>query len=91
MPRVLFSAPECRAIVIDLQTGEAMGNHHVRERAVVQVETPQGIRESAPGGTRPLQRRCRRSSEVALSAASVSDTPSVDTLERGGEWAGTCC
>jgi hypothetical protein len=49
MPRVLFSAPECRAIVIDLQTGEAMGNHHVRERAVVQVETPQGIRESAPG------------------------------------------
>jgi quercetin dioxygenase-like cupin family protein len=39
MPRVLFSAPECRAIVIDLQSGEAMGEHHVRERAVVQVVT----------------------------------------------------
>jgi quercetin dioxygenase-like cupin family protein len=39
MPRVLFSAPECRAIVIDLQSGEAMGEHHVRERAAVQVVT----------------------------------------------------
>ena len=39
MPRVLFSAPECRALVIDLQSGEAMGEHHVRERAVVQVVT----------------------------------------------------
>jgi quercetin dioxygenase-like cupin family protein len=39
MPRVLFSAPECRAIIIDLQSGEAMGEHHVRERAVVQVVT----------------------------------------------------
>ena len=39
MPRVLFSAPECRAIVIDLQSGEAMGEHHVRERALVQVVT----------------------------------------------------
>jgi quercetin dioxygenase-like cupin family protein len=39
MPRVLFSTPECRAIIIDLQSGEAMGEHHVRERAVVQVVT----------------------------------------------------
>lgn len=37
IPRVLFSAPECRAIVVELEAGEAMGDHNVRERAVVQV------------------------------------------------------
>ena len=37
MPRVLFSAPECRVVVIDLQSGEELGDHHVRERAVVEV------------------------------------------------------
>jgi quercetin dioxygenase-like cupin family protein len=37
MPRVLFSAPECRAVVLELEGGEEMGDHHVRERAVVTV------------------------------------------------------
>jgi len=37
MPRVLFSSPECRAVVLDLQSGEELGDHHVRERAVVEV------------------------------------------------------
>jgi quercetin dioxygenase-like cupin family protein len=37
MPRVLFSSPEVRAVVIDLRRGEALGDHHVRERAVVEV------------------------------------------------------
>ena len=37
IPRVLFSSPECRAVVIELEGGEAMGEHHVRERAVLQV------------------------------------------------------
>jgi quercetin dioxygenase-like cupin family protein len=36
-PRVLFSTPECRAVVIDLNAGEEMREHEVRERAVVQV------------------------------------------------------
>jgi quercetin dioxygenase-like cupin family protein len=36
-PRVLFSSPECRAVAIELRAGEAMGEHHVRERALVQV------------------------------------------------------
>ena len=36
-PRVLFSAPECRAVVIDLRCGEELGDHRVRERAVVHV------------------------------------------------------
>lgn len=37
MPRVLFSSPECRAVVIDLRRGEELGDHQVRERAVVEV------------------------------------------------------
>jgi quercetin dioxygenase-like cupin family protein len=37
MPRVLFSSPECRAVIIELERGETMGDHQVRERAVVQV------------------------------------------------------
>jgi quercetin dioxygenase-like cupin family protein len=37
MPRVLFSSPECRAVVIDLQRGDELGDHRVRERAVVEV------------------------------------------------------
>ena len=36
-PRLLFSSPECRAVVLDLQSGHDLGDHHVRERAVVQV------------------------------------------------------
>lgn len=37
IPRVLFSAPECRAVVLELEAGEEMGEHHVRERAVLHV------------------------------------------------------
>jgi quercetin dioxygenase-like cupin family protein len=36
-PLVLFSSPECRAVVLDLQSGHDLGDHHVRERAVVHV------------------------------------------------------
>jgi quercetin dioxygenase-like cupin family protein len=36
-PRVLFSSPECRLVVIDLQGGEELGDHQVRERAVLEV------------------------------------------------------
>jgi quercetin dioxygenase-like cupin family protein len=36
-PRVLFSTTECRAVVIDLADGDALGDHSVHERAVVQV------------------------------------------------------
>ena len=36
-PRVLFSSPECRAVVLDLQRGHDLGDHHVRQRAMVQV------------------------------------------------------
>jgi quercetin dioxygenase-like cupin family protein len=36
-PRVLFSEPECRAVVVDLRAGEEMGDHAVHERAVIEV------------------------------------------------------
>jgi len=36
-PRVLFSSPECRLVALDLGAGEHLSEHHVRERAVVQV------------------------------------------------------
>ncbi len=36
-PRVLFSSPECRLVALDLRAGEELPDHHVRERAVVQV------------------------------------------------------
>ena len=35
--RVLFSTPEARAVVLDLAQGEEMGDHQVRERALVHV------------------------------------------------------
>jgi quercetin dioxygenase-like cupin family protein len=34
---VLFSSPECRLIALDLSAREELPDHHVRERAVVQV------------------------------------------------------
>ncbi len=36
-PRVLFSTPECRAVVIDLNDGDQLGEHSVHERASIQV------------------------------------------------------
>ncbi len=36
-PRVLFSTPEARGVVIDLAEGEEMGDHQVRERALLHV------------------------------------------------------
>jgi hypothetical protein len=34
-PRVLFSRPECRAVVSDLNEGDELGEHRVHENAVV--------------------------------------------------------
>jgi quercetin dioxygenase-like cupin family protein len=36
-PRVLFSSPECRLVALDLRSGDDLPDHHVRERAAVQV------------------------------------------------------
>jgi quercetin dioxygenase-like cupin family protein len=36
-PRVLFSRPEARAVLIDLNAGDEMGDHRLYESAVLQV------------------------------------------------------
>ena len=45
-PRVLFSAPECRIVVLDLRGGEQLADHQVRERALVQVVSGRVAMES---------------------------------------------
>jgi quercetin dioxygenase-like cupin family protein len=56
-PRVLFSTPEARGVVIDLAPGEELGEHRVRERAVLLVVhgrievTGDGPAEACPQGT----------------------------------------
>jgi quercetin dioxygenase-like cupin family protein len=56
-PRVLFSTPEARGVVIDLAPEEELGQHQVRERAVLLVVhgaievTGNGTAESCPQGT----------------------------------------
>lgn len=47
MPRVLFSSPECRVVVVDLANGEEIGDHRVRERAIVEVVTGRVAIESS--------------------------------------------
>src|SRR5574338_450449 len=57
MPQVLFSTPECRGGVIQLERGGEIGDDQVRERAVIQVVDGTVTRESAdeaaecPAGT----------------------------------------
>jgi quercetin dioxygenase-like cupin family protein len=36
-PRVLFSTPEARMVMIDLAAGEELGEHEVHERAIIHV------------------------------------------------------
>jgi quercetin dioxygenase-like cupin family protein len=56
-PRVLFSTEACRAVVIDLQEGETMGEHAVRENAIVHVSSgavaiaTDGSEVECPAGT----------------------------------------
>ena len=36
-PRVLFSTPEARGVIVALAQGEELGDHQVRERALIHV------------------------------------------------------
>jgi quercetin dioxygenase-like cupin family protein len=49
-PRVLFSTPEARAVLLDLATGDVLRDHRVRERAVLQVVAGR-VRLSADGSS----------------------------------------
>ena len=54
-PRVLFSAPECRAVLIDLRAGEELGEHEVRERAVLQIVSGQVTIGDGGGASEPAE------------------------------------
>ena len=72
-PRVLFSRPECRAVLIDLNAGDEMGDHRVHERAVLQVVS--GSLEVAAG-----ERTVECDAGTLLTFAS-GETRSVRALE----------
>ena len=50
-PRVLFSTPEARMVMIDLAAGEELGDHEVHERAILQVARGSIELTSARGAT----------------------------------------
>ena len=54
-PRVLFSTPEARMVVLDLAAGEEVGEHQVRERLALLVLDGR-IELTAGDGTRTLGR-----------------------------------
>lgn len=74
-PRVLFSTPDVRGVVIDLADGEAMGDHVVHERAVIQVlrgeiqVTTGGHDDACQAGTlilfEPKERHAIRASQAS--------------------------
>jgi quercetin dioxygenase-like cupin family protein len=72
-PRVLFSRPECRAVVIDLNAGDELGEHRVYESAVVHVVSG---RISLAVGDREVE--CEAGSLATLAAR---ETRSVRALE----------
>lgn len=60
-PRVLFSSPEARGVLVDLAEGASLGTHRVRERALVHVVA--GTLTVAAAGERA---RCETGSLVVL-------------------------
>jgi quercetin dioxygenase-like cupin family protein len=55
LPEILSSTPQARAIALDLQAGEGLGDHEVHERAWVvvirgEIEATNGDRERVTGG-----------------------------------------
>lgn len=72
-PRVLFSRPECRAVVIDLNDGDELGDHRVHEHAVLQVVSG---RLRVAGGDHEVE--CSSGSLLTFAAG---ETRSVQALE----------
>jgi quercetin dioxygenase-like cupin family protein len=87
-PRVLFSSPECRAVVLELGSGEEMGDHRVRERAVVHVVfgcvsiEASGVASECPGGTlatfAPGERHSLRALEHSLLLLILAPWPAAE-------------
>jgi quercetin dioxygenase-like cupin family protein len=84
-PRVLFSTPEARMVMIDLAAGERLGDHGVHERAIIQVACGTIELTSARGTTvcaqgavvllEPGERHSVRASEAARILLTLAPWP----------------
>ena len=84
-PRVLFSTPEARMVMIDLAAGEELGDHGVHERAIIQVARGSIELTSARGTTtcaqgsvvllEPGERHAVRASEAARILLTLAPWP----------------
>jgi len=93
-PRVLFSTPEVRAVMIDLAPGEEMGDHRVSERAVVQIVlgsvelTSEGAETTCGEGVlavfEPSERRAIRALEQSRLLLTLAPWPGLDRDDYAG-------
>ena len=93
-PRVLFSTPEARAMVIDLAPGEEMSDHRVGKRAVVQVVLgsielkSEGAETTCADGVLvvldPGERHGIRALEQSRLLLTLAPWPGVDHYEDAG-------
>ena len=72
-PRVLFSHPGCRAVLVDLNAGDELGDHRTHEHAALEVVS--GRLQLAAGG-RDVE--CEAGTLVSLEAR---ETRSIRALE----------
>ncbi len=87
-PRVLFSTPEARMVMIDLAAGEELGDHEVHERAILQVTRGSIELTSARGTTvcpqgsvvlfEPGERRAVRAGEAARLVLTLAPWPGLN-------------
>ena len=84
-PRVLFSTPEARMVMIELAEDERLGDHEVHERAIIQVARgtieltcSQGVTTCAAGAVvllEPGERHAVRASEAARILLTLAPWP----------------
>jgi quercetin dioxygenase-like cupin family protein len=94
-PRVLFSSPACRAVVIDLQPGETMGEHSVHEQAILQVVSgtvvlgADGGEIECPAGTlasfEPAERHTVHAKEASRVLLLLAPWPGIGHYQAGEE------
>ncbi len=75
-PRVLFSTPEARMVMIDLAAGEELGDHGVHERAIIHVArgTPACV-QGAVILLEPGERHAVRAGEAARLLLTLAPWP----------------
>jgi quercetin dioxygenase-like cupin family protein len=72
-PRVLFSRPGCRAVLIDLNAGDELGEHRTHEHAMLQIVS--GRLAIATAGSRV---ECETGTLISLEP---HETRRIDALE----------